>query len=175
MLDVAQNSLSAGAANVRLSVCDDAQGIRRLSVEDDGCGMSEEMLRRVCSPFATSRTTRRVGLGIPLLKMAAELTGGGLSIESRQGQGTSVEARFVLGHIDCPPLGDMGGTMQLLIQQRPDIHFVYRRSVPGGGFELDTDELKIQLEEVPLDHPDVLAFIRQFVNEQEKQLVEVHE
>lgn len=173
-LDVAQNSVSAGASRIALAVCDQG-GVRRVTIEDNGCGMSPEMLARVTSPFATSRTTRKVGLGIPLFKMAAEQTGGSLRVESRQGEGTVVTADFVLDNIDCPPLGDMGGTMQLLVQQSPGVRFIYHRQTEKGEYTLDTDEIKRELEGVPLDHPEVLAFIRQFVNENEKELVEVHQ
>lgn len=172
-LDVAQNSVSAGAKSVRIAMIDRAGGMRTFSIEDDGCGMDEDFLRAVTSPFTTSRKTRKVGLGIPLLKMAAEMAGGGLSIESAPGRGTRLTATFDTHNIDCPPLGDMGGTMLLLIQQRPDIRFVYDRQAPGGRFTLDTDELRRELEGVPLDCPEVLDFVQRFVSENEKELMEV--
>ena len=174
ILDVAQNSLTAGAGRVELTVCDSGD-IRTLTIADNGCGMGPEMLARVTSPFATTRKTRKVGLGLPLLKMSAEQTGGSLSVESREGQGTAMTATFVLANIDCPPLGDMGGTMQLLVQQSPGVRFIYRRQTEKGEFALDTDEVRAELDGVPLDHPEVLAFIRQFVNENEKEIVEVHQ
>ena len=174
ILDVAQNSLTAGATCVELAVRDSG-GLRRLTIADNGCGMDSEMLARVTSPFATTRKTRKGGLGLPLLKMSAELTGGGLWVESQKGKGTVVTAEFVLSNIDCPPLGDMGGTMQLLVQQSPGVRFIYRRQTEKGEFALDTDEVRAELDGVPLDHPEVLAFIRQFVNENEKEIVEVHQ
>ncbi len=172
-LDVAQNSVTAGAGCVRIAILDDAGGMRTFRIEDDGCGMDEALLRAVTSPFTTTRTTRRVGLGIPLLKMAAEMTGGSLRIESAPGRGTRLTAAFDTRSVDCPPLGDMGGTMQLLIGQRPDIRFVYDRQAPGGRFTLDTDELRRELDGVPLDCPEVLGFIQQFVSDNEKELMEV--
>lgn len=172
-LDVAQNAVTAGAKCVRIAICDGEENRRTFCIEDDGCGMDEDFLRRVTSPFTTSRSTRKVGLGIPLLKMAAEMVGGAFCIESAPGRGTRLTATFDTGNIDCPPLGDMGGTMLLLIQQRPDIRFVYDRQAPAGRFTLDTDELRRELDGVPLDHPEVLAFVQQFVTDNEKELMEV--
>lgn len=175
ILDAAQNSIAAGAENIVVSVCDGEGGARRIEVRDDGCGMSAEMLACVTSPFATSRESRRVGLGVPLFKLAAELTGGSLRVESEQGKGTRLTAVWITGHIDCPPLGDMGETMALLIGQNPGIRFVYRRRAAQGAFTLDTDALRQELGSVPLGRFEVQRFIREFVNDNEKELVEVHQ
>lgn len=175
ILDVAQNAVAAGAGKITVSVCDEKGGVRRVEVCDDGCGMSAEMLARVTSPFATGRQSRRVGLGVPLFKLAAELTGGYLRVESEQGKGTRLTAVLMTGHIDCPPLGDMGGTMALLIGQNPGIRFVYRRRAARGAFRFDTDALRQELSDVPPGCFEVQTFISAFINDNEKELVEVHQ
>ena len=118
LLDIAQNSIAAGARHVDLTV-EEAGDRITLTVADDGCGMSPEFLAQVTDPFTTTRTTRKVGLGLPLLRLAAEQTGGALEVESREGVGTTVTAVFHAGHIDCPPLGDMAATVALLAQGLP--------------------------------------------------------
>ena len=122
VLDVAQNSVAAGAKLVQITLeADQARGILSLVIEDDGRGMTPEAAQRAVDPFYTTRTTRKVGLGLPFLKMAAEMTGGGLSIQSQPGCGTRVCAQFGLHHIDRAPIGDMASTIAGLIQCSPDI------------------------------------------------------
>lgn len=167
VLDIAQNSLSAGAGLVDIAVEEDEAADRlTLRVADDGRGMTEEQVRRVTDPFYTTRTTRRVGLGIPLFRMAAEMAGGGLTVRSRPGEGTVVEAVFRLSHIDRPPLGDMNATVTALIGLNPGRDFRYRRVRGGQEFTLDTRELRKTLDGVPLDHPEVAAWIRDYLREQ---------
>ena len=175
ILDVAQNSVAAGATRISIKLSDDACGIRRLSIADNGCGMSAEVLAQATSPFFTSRTTRRIGLGIPLLKMAAEMTGGFLTLESEEGKGTVLTACFDLSHIDCPPLGDIGSTVMLLVQGSPDIQFVYHRQTPHSVFLLDTDTLRGEQNGIQPYYPKNLAFIARLVNINEKEHVEVHQ
>lgn len=171
ILDIAQNSITAGAGSITIGVEEDRRADRlEITITDDGKGMDAETLRRVASPFSTSRTTRKVGLGVPLLKMTAEMTGGAFGIQSAPGRGTTLRAVYVPSSIDMLPLGDMGSTMLLLVQQRPDIHFIYRRRLGEGGFTLDTAEVAQILEGLALDTPEVLDFISAFVQENEKEL-----
>ncbi len=171
ILDIAQNSITAGASCITIDMLERQIGNRlEVTVTDDGSGMSAEMLENVTSPFTTSRKTRKVGLGIPLLKMTAELTGGRFDIESTEGKGTKLYAEYDLSSVDCLPIGDMGATMMLLVQQTPETRFIYRRQRGEQSFTLDTLEIARELDGVPLDTPDVLAFIESFVNENEREL-----
>ena len=173
LLDIAQNSVAAGARHIDLSLEEDAHCCYTLTVADDGWGMSEEFLARVTDPFTTTRTTRKVGLGLPLLRMMAEQTGGGVEITSKLGEGTTVTARFLGGHIDCLPLGDLPSTVALLIQGAPEVEWTYRRTTPKGSFTLDTRQLREVLgPDVPLSEPSVALWIEDYVREQEELIKE---
>ncbi|MDR3206818.1 MAG: ATP-binding protein [Oscillospiraceae bacterium] len=165
ILDIAQNSLTAGASLVELSLTRRG-GLLTAVIKDNGRGMTPDMAARVTDPFTTTRTTRRVGLGLPLWKLAAEQTGGSFALESAPGVGTTVTAAFVHGHIDTPPLGDIVGTVVTLIQGAPSVDFVYRQETEDGAFALDTRDLRRALEDVPLDSPDVLAWVGEYLQEQ---------
>ena len=134
-------------------------------IKDNGRGMDEDTLAGVLDPFYTTRTTRKVGLGLSFYKMSAELTGGGLTIESKVGIGTTVTAWFHSGHIDCMPLGDINGTILTLIQGNPTIDFVYQYEVDGHKMVADTREFRTALEGVPLNESWVLTFIKEFLEE----------
>lgn len=166
VLDIAQNSIRAGADLITIRVEErTADHFMVISVSDNGCGMSEEQVARVKDPFFTTRTTRKVGLGVPLFRMSAESTGGSFDIESELGVGTTTTARYFTDHLDMLPLGDMTATMTSLISVNPDLDFVYVRSVDDQSFTLDTRELRAVLEGVPLNTPDVLIFIRDMIDE----------
>ena len=166
-LDIIQNSITAGAAHLDIGL-EEAEGLLTLAIRDDGRGMSPELLARVADPFTTTRTTRKMGLGIPLLRMAAELTGGSLSIDSREGVGTRVVTVFHSDHIDCPPLGDMGSTLALTLQGAPALELAYTHSREGRQFRLDTRELRAELGEgISLAEPEVTLWIQEYVREQE--------
>ena len=171
ILDIAENSVKAGASLTRL-LLDEADTALTLTVADDGCGMDGETVRRVTDPFYTTRTTRSVGLGLPLLKLEAEMTGGSMTVESRDAanfpddHGTTVTAVFRTDHIDCPPLGDVIATVTTLIQGHPDTDFLFRHTRQGkDAVELDTRELRQVLEDVPLDSYEVLQWIEGFLTE----------
>jgi hypothetical protein len=166
VMDVAQNSITAGAGLVTISV-EEGAGRLAITIEDDGCGMTAEQVERVQNPFYTTRTTRDVGLGVPLFKMASEMTGGSFSIRSEKNVGTVVRAEFDAGHIDMTPLGDMNATLLLLISCNPNLDFLYRRVKDGKEFALDTREIRAVLEGVPLDSPDVVAWIKDSLAEGE--------
>ena len=171
-LDIAQNSITAQARRLDITLTEEGKTIT-LSIRDDGTGMAPELLARVSDPFTTTRTTRSVGLGLPLLRLAAEQTGGSLSIESALGVGTAVTAVFVASHIDCPPVGDMAGTITLLIQGAPELelHYTHRRG--DALARLDTKELHALLgPELSLAEPELILWIRDSLQEQEALLQE---
>ena len=148
VLDIAQNSIAAGASVITMTVEEDAGADRlTLSVEDNGCGMTSEQLERVRDPFYTTRTTRPVGMGIPLFRMAAEATGGSLSITSK--------------------LGDMDGTVSTLVRMNPGLDFRYIHRVDGREFVFDTREIRDILGDVPLDDPDVALWLNEYLREQD--------
>lgn len=172
ILDVAENSVKAEAKNVEIKL-EETENTLRLSIIDDGRGMKPDFLARVTDPFVTTRTTRSVGMGLSLLKLAAEQTGGDMTIESvsqelsPEKHGTCVTAFFHTDHIDFEPLGDVISTMMTLIQGSPDIDFVFEHTYPAGETALDTKEMRAVLgEDVKLDNAEVIAWIGQFLKEQ---------
>lgn len=165
ILDIAENSAAAGASAVEITVSFADDGTLLLVIEDDGSGMDKEKLESVTDPFHTSRTTRKVGLGVPFIKMAAEQTGGDFHIESEPGKGTLVRAAFHLDHIDMVPLGDMGATMAALISGNPKMDFICSVRRKDRSFTLDTRELKQILDGVPIESPEVAVFIKGYVDE----------
>ena len=167
ILDVAQNSVTAGAKLTAISItADSAADLLTVSISDDGCGMTPEQVARVADPFFTTRKTRDIGLGVPFLKMSAEITGGTFNIESRQGEGTTVTVVFCLGNIDRMPMGDIGGTMTALIAANPDIDFVLEYAVDGAGFSADTRQFREVLGgDISLGEPAVIEYITGYINE----------
>lgn len=136
-----------------------------VSIKDDGCGMTPEQVNNVTDPFFTSRTTRRVGLGVPFFKYAAESTGGSFTIESRPGEGTEVTAVFVLSHIDRMPLGDMNATIHTLIVYHPNTDFLYTYQYNDQAFTLDTRQFREILGDIPFDSPEISAYIMDYLTE----------
>lgn len=166
VLDVAQNSVKAGAALIEISLLVSTVDDRlTIVIKDDGCGMDKAQLDSVTDPFYTTRTTRKVGLGVSFFKLAAEITGGSFSITSEKGAGTTVTAAFVLSSIDRMPLGDMCGSIHSLVIFNQRIDFVYRYQVDENEFVLDTREIKDVLEGAPLDSTEVSAYIKDLLTE----------
>ena len=166
ILDVAQNSISAGSRLTEIDIrIDTASDILEVIIDDNGRGMSAEQASRVVDPFFTTRTTRKVGLGVPFLKMAAEFAGGHYHIESAPGKGTKISAVFGLTHIDRMPVGDMAGTMVSLVGSNPDLDFIFRYYVDENSFIMDTREMRQVLDGIPLYMPEVLNYISEFINE----------
>ena len=165
ILDLAQNSVRANAALVEIMVSVDESRLITITIRDDGSGMSDELKERVTSPFATTRTTRKVGLGVPFFKMAAEMTGGSFAIDSRPGEGTAVRAVFGLRHIDRMPMGDLAASFCTLLQPNPEVDFVLTYAVDDHGFTIDTREYRAVLEGLSLGEPEVLAFIAEQIRE----------
>lgn len=171
ILDIAENSVKAGASltEIHISETDDTVVI---TITDNGCGMTEEILKSVTDPFYTTRTTRKVGMGLPLLKLEAEQTGGEVTVESKpqcdypEDHGTVVCARFNKNHIDFTPLGDVISSIITLIQGHPDTDFLFEHNVSGKTVRLDTRELRTVLEDVPLNSYEVINWIREYLAEQ---------
>jgi len=171
ILDVAQNSVTAGAKLITITVDEQlASDSLTVVIADDGCGMSAETVKKVTDPFYTSRTTRKVGLGIPFFKMSAEMTGGSFDISSEVGRGTRVTARYVLDSIDRMPLGDINGTIQALITCNPSLDFVYLRRVDDREFTLDTRSMREILGDIPFDRPEVTGVVTDFLSENEQEV-----
>lgn len=161
LLDIAENSISAKADTIRIHVEENHTTDRlRMSVEDNGKGMSAEMVARVTDPFVTSRTTRKVGLGIPLLKAAAEACQGELTIQSAVGKGTCVTVEFQQSHIDRMPMGNLASTILTLVVGSPEVHWIFTYTVDGKTFEFDDQPVKETLDGVPLSDPSILVFLR---------------
>lgn len=171
ILDIAENSVKAGATLVHILLTETEETFT-LSIEDNGCGMTPEFVAQVTDPFCTSRTTRKVGLGIPLLLLAARQTGGDVEILSKtrqmdpQNHGTQTKALFYKNHIDFTPLGDITETLCTLIQCNPQMDFVFQHITPGGEVTLSTVEMREQLGDVPLNTYEVIVWIREYINQQ---------
>lgn len=167
ILDIMQNSIAAGASRIEVCViADRRQNDLAIRVTDNGKGMTPEFAADVLDPFVTTRTTRRVGLGIPMLAAAAELCGGRLRIDSQPGEGTTVEASFKLDHIDRAPFGDIVGTIVNTIVSNPSVSFRYEQIVDKDKkFVLDTDDVKVQLQDVPISDPLVAKWLREYMTE----------
>ena len=174
VLDIAQNSISAKASLIEIELTESTEKNELIiGIYDNGKGMTKEQLEAVRDPFFTTRTTRKVGMGIPLFKMAAEMTGGQLNIESEVGVGTRVKTLFKTDHLDFTPIGDMTSTMVTLITMNEDIDFLYTRSVDEKSFTLDTRSLKEILGGVPFSEPSISAWLRDFIEENTKHITEV--
>ena len=173
ILDITQNSISAGATHITVALTEEENGHLTLVIADNGCGMTEEVLRRVSDPFYTTRTTRKVGMGISLLTLAAEQTGGTVTITSVHesvdpvGHGTTLTATFDTTSIDFPPLGDMVETLSVIIQGHPEIDYGFRHTTPAREVRLETAELREVLgEDVSLSEYEVMQWIESYLREQ---------
>ena len=167
ILDLMQNSIRAQATVVSLSVLLNEKGILSIIIEDDGTGMSEELLSRVMSPFATTRTTRKVGLGIPMMAENCRLAGGDLRLESTLGKGTKLTATLDTSSIDCLPLGDLPGTVTTLVTMNPDRpEFTLHCASPKGEMQFDTREIREALQGVPLNEPEIAAWMQESLREE---------
>lgn len=164
LLDIAENSISAGAKNIAIRVEEDTEtDCLRMSVQDDGMGMDPEMVARVTDPFTTTRTTRKVGLGIPLLKAAAEACNGWLEIQSTPGKGTHVQVEFQRSHIDRMPLGNLADTYLSLVLGAPHVHWLLSYQVNGNVFVFDDEPIKEELDGISLTEPAVISFLRDYI------------
>ncbi len=166
IMDLVTNSISANAKNIEVSVIEDrAAGILEIRVKDDGKGMDKESAKKIQDPFFSTKTGRKVGLGVPLLKGTAETTDGAFSLTSEPGKGTEVTASFRLTHPDVPVLGNLKDTVLVLIVGNPEVDFVFTYKKDGKMFLFDTKEAKKLLEGVPVNHPEVIRFLTKYLDE----------
>ncbi len=165
ILDITENSVRAGATEVEIELSHHGD-VMVMTICDNGCGMDVEMVKKILDPYTTSRTTRKVGLGLPFLKMNAEQTGGNVQVESKPGVGTRVKALFYTGNIDCIPSGDLPGSLSLLITGHPGVNFRIKRIREDEVFEISSEEINEVLDGFPISHPKVGVFIRNMLREE---------
>ncbi len=166
ILDLVENSTGAGANKVTVTLEEDSHHDElRLCITDNGRGMDAGLVAKVTDPFVTSRTTRKVGLGLPLMDMTTQLCGGYLRIDSVVGQGTKVEASWKMSHLDRPPLGNLVATVKAILVTNPELHFQYDHRVDDRSFTLDSGEIRAALGDLPLTQPDVLDWLDQYLKE----------
>lgn len=166
ILDIVQNSIKAGADKIEIFIDEDTEkNSLEIMIKDNGCGMSKEFLARVRDPFTTTRTTRKIGMGISLFEAAAVQCGGKLDITSQVGVGTTVKAYFTHDHIDRAPIGDMAATMVTIISGAPEIEFIYKHTYNGKCFVFETKKICEVIGDVAIDTPEVLAWIDGFIRE----------
>ncbi len=168
LLDLAQNSITAGASLVTIRLILEENGMLTMELADNGKGMSPELLARVTSPFATTRTTRKVGLGIPMMKENAERAGGTFQLESEEGKGTTLTCSMDTGNIDCLPLGDLSGTLLSLMLTNPLFpDFLFEGKSPKGEETFDTREVRNALgSDIPFNEPSVAAWLKEALDEE---------
>ena len=142
ILDIVENSIAAMAKRIEIRIDEDqANDLVTIEIKDDGKGMDERTLKKALDPFFTTRTTRRVGLGLSLLAQAAEDSEGTFDISSSPGKGTTVNATFRMSHPDCKPMGDIGQTIQVLVISHPEIDFLYEHKIDNSTYRFDTREV----------------------------------
>jgi len=172
ILDIAQNSISAGASLIGINICENpAKDTYELTITDNGKGMNSDTSQKATDPFFTSRTTRNVGLGLPLLKQNAERTGGSFNLQSSPGDGTMVDAVFIYSNIDRLPLGDIGGVIALLASANPLLDFTYLHKTDADTFIFDTREVKAELDDLSISNAEVTRFIKEMINENVKSIM----
>ena len=175
VLDIVENSTKANATLVTIIVSiQTSLDLLTITIKDNGCGMSLEQISKVKDPFFTTRTTRKVGLGVPFFQMAAETANGTFHIESKEQEGTTVCATFQLSHIDRMPLGDMNATIHQLILMHLDCDFLYHYEYNDRNFTLDTREFRKILGDIPFDTPEVSTYIKQYLSEYEAEVNQGH-
>lgn len=171
ILDIAQNSIRAGASLIEIFLhIKSAEHTLSVEIKDNGCGMSVDQIAKVTDPFYTSRTTRRVGLGIPFIKQSAECTGGSFVMNSVAGAGTCVSVLYHLNHIDCMPLGNISDTILMLVTSYEDLDFIYRYEIDDVGFELDTRQMREILGGVSFSQGDVREFIKGYLEDNKNEV-----
>jgi len=171
ILDIAQNSIVANATLIEIGIEVDTKDFLTITIRDNGKGMDAESVKNVINPFFTSRTTRKVGLGVPFFKQAAEDTGGSFHIESEVGAGTTIKAVFDTTNIDYTPLGEVWDTVAILIQMNETIDFVYTVKKDGEEFVCDTRQLKEIMEGMPLSDLAVVQWIKEFIRENHTEIL----
>lgn len=165
ILDIAENSINAGASKIIIRITEDIESnLFLLEITDNGQGMNEEVLRQARDPFFTTKTTRRVGLGIPLLAQAARESNGDITIKTERGKGSSITASFQYDHIDRKPLGSIEKTMIVMISAHPDIDFFLEYKKNSDSYILDTEDIKQKLDGIPVNDPSVIRIIKEDIS-----------
>ncbi len=171
ILDIAENSTCANATLIEIHIIvRTKEDILTIFIQDNGCGMTDQQVCQISDPFFTSRTTRKVGLGVPFFKYAAELTGGSFHISSALNIGTTVTATFMLSHIDRMPMGDISSTIHNLIVYHPECNFIYQYDFDSQTFTLDTREFREILGDVSLESPEVSNYIKSYLIENKEEV-----
>lgn len=167
ILDLVQNSIEAQASLVELEVIEDTllNDLLIIRVKDNGRGMDEATARQVLDPFVTTRSTRKVGLGLPLIDMSTRRCGGYVKIFSNIGKGTTIEACYQHSHLDRPPLGNMVATVKSIIVANPAVDFYYKHCVNNKQFTLGTKEIIDVIGNIPLSHPEVLQWLEEYLSQ----------
>ncbi len=166
ILDLIQNSIEAGATSVKLEIIEDfVNDSMIIRVSDNGRGMNEKMRQLVIDPFITTRTTRRIGLGLPLMDMSTKRCGGYLKIDSIPGQGTVVEAMYQHSHFDRPPVGNLVETIKSILVANPALQFFYHHTVNDRSLSVSSQEIADILEGIPLTQPDVLIWLHGYLSD----------
>ena len=161
ILDIVENSIAAGANRVEIRIAEDIRNdVLSIEIKDNGKGMGADVLSKVLDPFYTTRTTRRIGLGLSLLSQSAKEADGDMTITSKKGEGTIVTAYFKHSHIDRKPIGNMAETLIVLIAGNPDIDFLYEHRLNNRAYSIDTKDIREELGDVPLSSPGVIEVIR---------------
>jgi anti-sigma regulatory factor (Ser/Thr protein kinase) len=174
VLDIVQNSIKANAELITVTFTRDENDVLTFTVEDDGCGMSAEFLAKVTDPFTTTRTTRKVGLGIPMLKQSSEMAGGTFHLESEVGKGTIISASFDLKNIDCIPMGEMCDSLLTLVILNPDRpEFVFKATSPTSEAYFDTRMVREAVGGISLNESDISAWMKESIDEEFKPILEV--
>ncbi|MBN1474952.1 MAG: ATP-binding protein [Syntrophaceae bacterium] len=161
ILDIAENSTRAGAKIVKIDINEnDAKDLLSIEINDDGGGMTKEEIKKVGDPFYTTKTVRRVGLGIPFLADAAQRANGKLKLKSTKGKGTNITATFQLGHLDRQPIGNITTTLVALIAGNSHVDFIYKHRHNDRQFTFDTRQIRKEIDDLPINHPEILKYIR---------------
>ncbi|PKN51937.1 MAG: ATP-binding protein [Deltaproteobacteria bacterium HGW-Deltaproteobacteria-13] len=166
ILDVAENSVRAGAKTVAITINEDStKNLLSIKIKDDGCGMTKEEIKRAFDPFYTTKKVRRFGLGIPLLANAAQMAGGKLDLKSKKGEGTRLTATFQLNHLDRQPMGNISSTIINLIAGNSFVDFIYKHRHNDRRFALDTRKIRKEIGDLPMNHFEILKYIRGVIDE----------
>ncbi|MBN2062123.1 MAG: ATP-binding protein [Deltaproteobacteria bacterium] len=166
IMDIIENGIRAGADQIIIRISEDKKkNLLTISIEDNGSGIPHDMFEKVTDPFFTTKTTRRIGLGLSLFSEASKRCEGEFKIDSKEGKGTVVAATFRMDHIDMAPLGNMAGTMASLIMGYSEVDFIYVHERDGKSFLLDTRQIREDLEGVPINNPKVIGWISKNINE----------
>jgi hypothetical protein len=175
ILDITQNSVRAKATGIKIGIKESpVANTLIITIADNGCGMSAEVLKNAVDPFYTSRTTRRVGLGLPLFRMHADQAGGGMEITSEPGKGTTVTGTFAYDNIDRPPIGDIAGTIALIISGNPSIDFHFSYFFEDEEWSIDTHDLRDALGNTPVNDLKVVKYLKEMINENIEELKKIN-